>query len=198
MNKNTKIYSAIILSGVASGLIFLYFHTKFKILRVAKALIGQSEIGNNESFDSENFEKLLSKYGWNTGEAWCMYFAKAVYMETAPKRNLIDIGKTLAGNTNDSWNRIVKDDNDIWKVSEFAKIGDLVFWQMYSNGVPKAVMGNYVGGHVGIVSKVGFNDFKSIEGNTGGVTGIMVDENEHTFDYSKESGYRLLGFARLK
>jgi hypothetical protein len=70
----------------------------------------------------------------------------------------------------------------------------MVIWREYSNGQPTS------DGHAGIVKKLGFGTFTTIEGNTnvlGGPEGYIVAEKTRPIDYVNNNGLRIVGFLRF-
>jgi hypothetical protein len=203
MNKRLKI--ALIIGGVvgiASLAIFINFRSR-KIKRIAKSFKGVEEIGDNQSFSNETLQKMLKEAGWKSGEAWCMYYAKAIYQKALPR--LADkIQKELTGSTQGTWNKINSGDSEIFETITSGKprVGDIVIWKRLSDGSK---------GHAAIVTKPRSNKYPNgyttIEGNTNydpsfQGEGDLVDSLEHELKYGEANdtykGLKLLGFIRLK
>jgi hypothetical protein len=203
MNKRLKI--ALIVGGVigiASLAIFINFRSR-KIKRIAKSFKGVEEIGDNQSFSNETLQKMLKEAGWKSGEAWCMYYAKAIYQKALPR--LADkIQKELTGSTQGTWNKINSGDSEIFETITSGKprVGDIVIWRRLNDSSK---------GHAAIVTKPRSskypNGYTTIEGNTNydpsfQGEGDLVDSLEHELKYGQTNdtykGLKLLGFIRLK
>lgn len=154
-----------------------------KQIEIAKKYIGQKEKPGND-FDTDTpLGKILKDAGHKDGEAWCAYFAEAVFVETL--RHL------FSASTVTTFHNFK---NAGYEISETPKIGALVIWQRYTGGKPTWQ------GHCGIVTCVNEdNSFFSIEGNTdkaGSRTGGSVQENPHTLARVRD-GLNVLGFVKI-
>jgi hypothetical protein len=58
-----------------------------KILEVAKKYVGMKENDGNKFDENSILGQVLHKAGQKDGEAWCAYFAEAVFCEACPDRN---------------------------------------------------------------------------------------------------------------
>jgi hypothetical protein len=202
MTTKTKIFIAIGTLGVISLAVFINYRSR-KIKRIGKSFEGVAEIGDNAGFSDETLQQMLKESGWKGGEAWCMYYAKAIYKKAVPK--LADkIQKQLTGSTQGSWNDAVQGKLENFEAitSGRPKIGDIVIWQRISDSGK---------GHAGIVVKTNAkkyaNGFTSVEGNTNydpsfKGEGDLVDTIEHNLNYGEVDkiykNLRLKGFLRLK
>lgn len=198
MKQQTKIAlwvsGAILLgSAIAVGVTVLARYRKRVALR-AKDYTGIKETANNSGFQNKAFEEMMKSVGWKSSDAWCMYFAKMVWLNVYKKD--ADVLRTiLTGSTIQSYNNAVNDGNKNVIVSKEPKTGDIVIWQNYSNGSAKST------GHAGIVIKKGINTFTTIEGNTseqGAREGTTVLLKERKYNWNENNGLRLLGFIRKK
>ena len=179
----------IVLAGTG---IVLTIRRRARVKAFAKAMVGQKEVSGNMGFQNEQFERLMKEVGWNEGDQWCVYFAKLTWYEKAPEWLKPKIKKSISGSSQTTWENVSKD--PAFVVSKMPKVGDMVIWQSFKNGV-----GQW-SGHAGIVTKVGFNDFKTIEGNTndaGSREGYIVAEKDRTFNFDTNNGLRLKGFIRF-
>lgn len=191
MTKKYAIYLGSI-ALVATAIILLGWRRR--AANTAAEFIDTKEIGNNAGFADSEFEKMMRAIGWQGGEAWCMYFAKSVYLQAFPKK-AGDISRILTGSTQGSW-KAAKANPDVFKVVTDgpARVGDIVIWQSTSN--PSL-------GHAGIVLKKDSGDsFYTVEGNSGfGGTreGQGVTKSKRMLvPGTVEGGLKLLGFIRLK
>lgn len=203
MNRGLKI--TLIVGGiltVASLAIFVNYRRR-KIKRIAKSFQGVEEIGNNQSFSNEVLQNMLKEAGWKSGEAWCMYYAKAIYQRALPR--LADqIQKDLSGSTQGTWNKIKNGDSEIFETITSGKprVGDIVIWRRLNDSSK---------GHAAIVIKPNSskypNGYTTVEGNTNydpsfQGEGDLVDVLQHELKYGEPNetykGLKLLGFIRLK
>jgi hypothetical protein len=154
-----------------------------------------AEYGYNASFSNEVFQKMLEKVGWRSGESWCMYFAKAVHVETFPK-DVDKINKVLNGLTQGSFNNAKNDKSGTYKVitSGEPQKGDIAIW-VHLDDASK--------GHAAIVTSLNSNNtFNTIEGNTnqaGSREGDKVLKKVRALTYGKpmpNSTLALRGFIR--
>lgn len=187
-------YKILITAGLlatAAGLI-LTIRQRARVKAFAQATIGQKEISGNLGFQSQEFERLMKEVGWHEGDQWCVYFAKLTWYNRSPDWLKPKIKKSISGSSQQTWENVSKD--PAFVVSKIPKPGDMVIWQTYKNGV-----GEW-SGHAGIVTKVGFNDFKTIEGNTndaGSREGYTVAPKDRPFNFDVNNGLRLKGFIRF-
>jgi hypothetical protein len=190
VGRNIKI---ILLSAGITTAAFLFISWRRKAANVAARFIGINEIGNNQGFSNAVFQQMMKEVGWQSGESWCMYLAKAIYLKAFPKKAAA-IGAILTPSTQQSWKN-VKAHPEMFivldKPTDKPHVGDLVFWQSTTNAA---------NGHVGIVDHV--PNSQTIEGNTsekGVREGQGVRElTRKLVPGSVEGTLKLLGFARLK
>jgi hypothetical protein len=191
MTKKYAIYLGAIGLGVTAVLLIGW---RRRAATVAARFIDQKEIGQNSGFADAAFEKMLRDVGWQGGEAWCMYFAKSVYMQAFPNK-ADQINRVLTGSTQQSWKNAI-DNPGVFRVITDgpARKGDIVIWQSTKNPTL---------GHAGIVErKKGIDDGITVEGNSG-----LGDtrEGEGVSDKQRElvpgavmGSLKLLGFIRLR
>lgn len=186
----------IVLGGFAATTVgVVYFYNK--IAKQANSLVGVKEVGNNAGFANVTFENMMRSVGWKGGEAWCMYFAKAVYLKVLPQKAAI-INQALNGSTQQSFNNAASGKYPGFTVITSGKprVGDIVIWQRGSN---KGT------GHAGIVTAVNSSSFTTVEGNTTvnqtfAGEGDAVYKNQHPLAYGQKtpqySDLYLRGFIR--
>lgn len=172
------------------------------ILEIANDFIGQKEIAGNQGFLDKKFEGEMQSIGFEKGNSWCGYLVELVLTKGYQLLNNIDlkleVRKLFSANAVQTYNRLV---NAGWTKTTKPTPGDMVFWIKYKNGVPVKLAPEYFAGHTGIVSDVSDKNFKSIEGNTnskGEREGIEVAEKTRTYNWTSNSGLRLLGFIQPK
>jgi len=186
-NKYYLVAGAILVVGLISAY-------RWRASYFAKSWVGVNEKGFNASFSNKVFETMMKDIGWKGGEAWCMYFAKAIHYESYPK-DRAEINKLLNGSTQLSWRNVKNSDGETYRVvtSGRPRLGDIALWQN-TNDTSK--------GHAGVVIKSGGDTFTTVEGNTnagGGREGDAVMIKERPLKYNQKipnSSLKLLGFIR--
>jgi LPXTG-motif cell wall-anchored protein len=191
--KANKAYLWLGISGIIIGLGLIFaIRNRRRIVKFSESLKGQTEIAGNAGFSNTEFQALMEQIGWQPGDAWCVYFVKLVWYNMAPDFLKQKILNNVTGSTWTTWNNLNHDPN--FKVSAIPRTGDMAIWRMYSNGEPT------LDGHAGIVKKLGFGNFTTVEGNTntgGGTEGYIVAEKTRNIDYITNNGLRLVGFIRF-
>lgn len=159
-----------------------------KIAEVAKKYLGQTEKPNNAGFTDSEFERRMRKVGFQTGQAWCCYFAELVCKEALP-----DEYELLDKNFAPSATATFKNFDLLGETTKKPNIGSLAVWR-YGLGWQ---------GHIGIVSKIiDVDTFFCIEGNTndkGGREGYIVAERERKLNAPfSQKGLNLIGFIHFE
>jgi len=187
-----SILAVSVTATITVGLI-LYFRRKNRIVRYAKKFLGQEELLNNMGFVNEEFEKMLNKYGdYNTGQQWCMSFAKAVWLKKFGLRYRDKLDELMTPSTQTTWSNFENDKSGKFKTSQEPSKGAIVIWQQYENGSPQWK------GHAGIVQDFNKENFETIEGNTNAVNGIdSVSEMVRNYNWNLNNGLRLKGFISI-
>lgn len=183
----------LISAAVATGG-FLLISWRQKASNLAAQFIDIAEVGDNAGFSNAAFETMMKQVGWKGGEAWCMYFAKSIYLKAFPKK-AVDITRILSGSTQESWKNAIASP-DVFKVITDGKPqrGDIIIWQSTANDST---------GHAGIVYKKQSGDtWYTIEGNTNlekarNGQGVMK-QTRKLVPGTVEGSLKLLGFLRLK
>ena len=137
--------------------------------------------------------------GFEKGQSWCSYFAELVYkmayLTDAKKQNFVN--RMFSANAIRTFENFKK--SGMVVILNEPIIGALAVWMSYSKGEPKEIAPGWYAGHIGIVSEITKNGFKSIEGNTnaeGGREGIEVAEKQRTISHNTNNGLRLIGFIK--
>lgn len=189
-----KTWKVFVLTGGATAAIFLLVSWRQKASNLAARFIDTEEIGDNAGFSNAAFQEMMQSVGWQGGEAWCMFFAKAIYQKAFPKKRM-DITRILSGSTQTTWKNALAN-QDIFKVITDGKPqkGDIIIWQDISNPAS---------GHAGIVYKKQSGDvWYTIEGNTSlaqAQSGQGVNKKTRNLaPGAVEGNLKLLGFLRLK
>lgn len=178
--------------GVAAT---IYLMRRNRIVRFAKKFVGEEEINGNMGFVDPEFDELMREFGdFSNSQAWCMSFAKMVWIKKFGRRYVDVLDKLITPSTQTTWMNFEQDKSGKFEVSKEAKRGAIVIWQNYKNGVSEWT------GHAGIVQRVHSDKFETIEGNTndfGGREGVLVAEKTRDYDFEKTNGLRLKGFISL-
>lgn len=152
-----------------------------KQIEIAKKYIGQKELPGNYFDEKSPLGKIIIEAGHKNGEAWCAYFAEAIFVET--------LRALFSASTVQTFHNFK---NAGYEISEVPRVGALVIWQRYKDGKPTWQ------GHAGIVTKVNSDgSFISIEGNTnskGSREGDSVQEKVRQ-NIRTENGLNILGFV---
>jgi hypothetical protein len=188
-----KTYLLLGLSGVLVGIGLLFaIRGRRKIVLFSESLVGQTEIAGNAGFTNSEFQNLMQQVGWEPGDPWCVYFVKLVWYNMAPAFLKNKILSKVSGSSIQTWQNLQSDPN--FKVVDVPEAGDMAIWRYYQGGYPLEE------GHAGIVKKLGYGNFTTVEGNTndqGGSEGYIVAEKTRNFNYSETDGLRLIGFIRI-
>jgi hypothetical protein len=174
-----------------------------KIIELCYYYEGQEEIKGNAGFKDDIFQQKIEAVGWNTGQAWCSYFAELIWKEAyghfdSTVINKLD--KLFSANAVKTFENFKNSKDFKTATNQNLEPGDLVIWSYYKNNEPKKV-DIWTLGHIGIVTQVAQLFFLSMEGNTnsqGGREGIEVAEKKRSYSFYKENGLRLLGFVKPK
>lgn len=156
----------------------------------ARKYIGQKEILGNKGFQDPAFESEMREEKWQTGYAWCMVFARVVFVNSFPERSA-ELRKLFVPGVLNTFRNLR---NAAYTIDLVPQVDSLVIWAQMKDGKRTGF------GHAGIVSEVTATGFKSIEGNTsspGVREGWMVAENAHKLNYSATNGLRLIGFIKI-
>ncbi len=179
--------------GIAAS---LYFMRKNRTVRFAKKFIGEDEISGNMGFVNPEFDALMREFGdFRDSQAWCMSFAKMIWIKKFGRRYKEILDKLITPSTQTTWQNFENDKSGKFETSDKAKKGAIAIWQNYKNGTP-----NWTG-HAAIVQKVDNGTFETIEGNTndkGGREGYTVAEKERKYSWDNNNGLRLKGFIIKK
>lgn len=160
------------------------------VVETARKYIGQTEIPGNKGFNNLDFQTKMLAVGFQSGNAWCAYFAELVAKEAIPSK-FKDFDKLFSASAVTTFNNFKTAKYDI---TDYPRVGNVVIWQEQSNGKPSWT------GHVGIVTQaISKTAFKSVEGNTntdGGREGYIVAEKNRTVK-KVQNGLQVLGFIKI-
>lgn len=145
--------------------------------------------GKNVGFVDASFQTMMKAVGWKSGEAWCMYYCKLVYMQFFSFDREF-LAKHFNGSTSSTLQNVINLNNKgdkryIFLNTNTPQIGDIICLQ----------------GHVGLVQEViSPTIVKTIEGNSnlkGVREGEGVVENNRTLIVGKPSfGQMFKGYIR--
>lgn len=158
------------------------------ILNAAKKWLGVLEIGNNAGFNNVRLEKLMKAAGFVKGYNYCVWFVKAVLIQSGVNR---DILKLLNGSSQTTWQNLKKSKKvRTFKNTKHAKPGDLVFYKWVNKDWS---------GHADIFEKHGKTGFFVISGNSPTQNGKQgIARRFRKYSTLQTGNFRLLGFARIK
>lgn len=162
------------------------------IIETSFKYIGVKEIKGNAGWANKNFQSLMQRMGWKKYQAYCAYFAEAVWREAYASfdRDMEEVVERLFSASAVKTFKKFKEAG--WQISHQPEMGALAVWQKYKNG-KKTWMG-----HIGVVVDYTDNNVTTIDGNTnnrktreGGVVAkVTRGKNFNVFD-----GLVLLGFV---
>jgi hypothetical protein len=161
-----------------------------KQVDIAKKYIGMKEGAGNKFDENSILGQVLHKAGQKDGEAWCCYFAEAVFCEAFPEKNQ-ELRKLFSASTVQTYKNFVEAGYD---VHTSPKAGDLIIWQKYKAGEKQWQ------GHAGIVQSVNTDgSYFTIEGNTnseGSREGDSVQQKLRKTVF-KQDGLNVMGFITI-
>jgi hypothetical protein len=157
----------------------------------ARLYIGKREILGNKGFLDKEFEAEMVEEGFRKGYAWCMLFARVVYVNSYPE-NAKELRKLFVPGVLNTY-RNMRDAAYI--IAHLPQIDTLAIWAQVKDGKETGF------GHAGIVTALTDDGFRSIEGNTSGDgvrEGWMVRENPHKLaERLRTNGLKLKGFIHV-
>ena len=189
-----KTWKLFLISVAIAGSGFALISWRQKAGNLAAKFIDIAEVGDNAGFSNATFQQMMKSVGWKGGEAWCMYFAKSIYLNAFPNK-AAEIDKVLTGSTQQSWKNAIAHPELFKVITDGApQRGDIIIWQSITNPA---------NGHAGIAyKKQKGTTWYTIEGNTSldkarEGQGIMK-QTRTLVPGTIEGGLKLLGFIRLK
>lgn len=158
----------------------------------ARRYLGQKEIKGNAGFIDPAFQTEMVEEGFQKGYAWCMLFARVVYVNCYPEK-AIELRKLFVPGVLNTFRNLQA---AAYPIGNLPQIDSLVVWRQMKNGKQTGF------GHAGICSALHGDtyNFKSIEGNTsspGVREGWIVAENPHKLLGKVQNGLELLGFVHV-
>lgn len=189
-----KTWKFFVISAAIAGTGFLLISWRQKAANMAAKFIDIAEVGTNAGFSNATFERMMKEVGWKGGEAWCMYFAKSIYINAFKKRAL-DIVRILTGSTQQSLKNAIANP-DVFEVITDGppQKGDIIIWQSVTNPA---------NGHAGIAyNKQSGRTWYTIEGNTSGEKAregdVIAKQSRLLKQGTIEGNLKLIAFLRLK
>lgn len=178
--------------------------TLFTDFLTNRKLINQFEKrGKNVGFTDASFQAMMKSVGWRSGDAWCAYYVKLVYMSMFSFDRQY-ISKNFGGGSNSNLVNIERlndkgDTRYLASRNNDPQVGDI-----FCQGVQNFGRGQSGYGHTGIIveviDKVG-NGYKvkTIEGNTnagGSREGNKSAILTRTLEVGKKADKWMLGYIR--
>lgn len=172
-----------------------------KAIETARRFVGEKEKTGNSGFNNLELQTIMSAAGHKKGEAWCAYFAEAMFVKAYPELEGV-LREFFSGSCVRSFKNFrdgVKTKSGVKKapfnITKTPVAGSLVLWQRFRDGQPTGL------GHAGIVSEVVSETlFKSIEGNTnstGSREGDSVQIKSRTTSWT-QNGLNVMGFIIIQ
>lgn len=157
----------------------------------ARKYIGQKEIRGNKGFADPVFQIEMLEEGFQVGYAWCMLFARVIYVNCYPEK-IKELRKLMVPGVLNSYRNMRDAD---YPIGQLPQVDALVIWAQVKEGKETGF------GHAGIVSALIENGFKSIEGNTSDEhvrEGYIVRENTHKIaEKGRLNGLKLKAFIHV-
>lgn len=153
------------------------------LIETAKNFIGVKEFQDNDGAVVEMFQKAVD--GVASKEAWCAGFTMYCLNRVQEITNIKDcVFRTES--VIECWQR-----SPFTARKEEPEPGDIVLWWFFKDGQPT------MKGHMGIVTEVNADTFKTVEGNTSDGQGIVREGDgvyERTRTFKGSATFQLLGF----
>lgn len=160
-------------------------------IEIAKEFLNHKESEGNAFDENTPLGRMLKLAGHRDGEAWCAYFQEAIFCEAFPFKDK-ELRKLFSASAVKTFENFKEDGFDC---HQRPRVGDLVIWQRYENGVPTWK------GHAGVVINILSNgSFEAIEGNTnsaGSREGDSVQIKIRTLA-KRNDGLNVLGFVTIE
>lgn len=163
---------------------------------IAEKYIGITEVSGNNGWYNSNFETKMITLGWQSKQAWCMYFVQLCVEEYLSQfdSGLIErYRKCFSPSAVTTFRNFSKNYPEL--ISTKPTDNSILIFQRYNNN-----NANWRG-HGCIVSHITDNDsINTIDGNTSNVDrreGDCVGRNVWNLDWDKETGLRPMGFINL-
>jgi surface antigen len=159
-----------------------------------KELKGVAKRAQNKGFTDAAFQAMMREVGWSSGQAWCAYYVKLIYMQFFSfDRQWLD--RNFTGSAVGNFNQVAnlnraKDFRYIIVTTNTPQVSDIVVWGQVGRG------------HTGIVTEViNNNKVVSLEGNTT-LAGVREGDGSRkltrnvTVGLNNREGQRFLGYIR--
>jgi surface antigen len=159
-----------------------------------KELKSVAKRAQNKGFTDAAFQAMMREVGWSSGQAWCAYYVKLIYMQFFSfDRQWLD--RNFTGSAVGNFNQVAnlnraKDFRYITVTTNTPQVSDIVVWGQVGRG------------HTGIVTEViNNNKVVSLEGNTT-LAGVREGDGSRkltrnvTVGLNNREGKRFLGYIR--
>jgi hypothetical protein len=160
------------------------------IHEIASGYLGQREVGQNDSFENDVFQRYMTRVGWERGQAWCSYFAELCWKQAYKNSDeYFDLLDELFSASAVQTFRNFKNYN--WDVGGIPSRGALAVWQHYRKGKKTWR------GHIAIVEGFENDTITTIDGNSnsdGSSMGYEVARVKRVINIEPENGLGFLGF----
>lgn len=158
-----------------------------KVIEIAKADIGNTEIKDNGGWVNKKFEAAMRAIGWMTGWAWCASWVRKVYLQAADElwgkksENYRILKKALSHGVLKTWRNMTASPYFVKEKGTLHR-GDIGF---YDHGKGK--------GHEIIFTSGNTKEFNTIEGNT---NKAGAREGKYVMRRKRKADSKFLGFMR--
>lgn len=168
-----------------------------KAIEHAREFIGEKEKPGNAGFLNPKLQELMTDAGHKKGEAWCCYFAEAMFVKAAgdDEEKVKELRGLFSANCVQTWKNFAKSKK--YTTSQKPVPGSLVIFQRRKGNLPTTQ------GHAAIVTDVNPVNpgmFTTIEGNTnsdGSREGDSVQVKRRSLAISP-NGLNVLGFVIIE
>jgi hypothetical protein len=178
--------------------------TLFTDFLTKRKLVNQFEKrGDNKGFADASFEQMMRAVKWKSGEAWCAYYVKLIYMSMFSFDREY-LSKHLGGGSNSNLVNIerLNDKGDMRYLA--SRKNDPQVGDIFCQGVQNFGKGQSGFGHTGIVveilGKVGDGyKVRTVEGNTNAGGSREGDKSmflTRTLEVGKKADKWMLGYIR--
>ena len=183
---------------------FINQFINIKGLDEIKELKGVAKRAQNKGFTDAAFQAMMREVGWSSGQAWCAYFVKLIYMQFFSfDRDWLD--KNFTGLATGNFYQVsklnrAKDFRYITVTTNTPQVADIVVWGQVGRAIN--LPPSPPPGHTGVITEVITNNkIKTIEGNTtlAGVRegdGSRILTRNAFVGVNNSDGQRLLGYIR--
>ena len=136
-----------------------YYYKANIAVEISDSFEGIEEIGNNEGFSNQSFERMMKGVGWYKGAPWCAFSLKLIYQLAGMKTTVTGFSPTAYNK-----NHVIYTDGKLYEPIKPGDSGTLSYSKYKNNKSRyKAI------GHAFIIKKaIGNSAVITGEGNTDG------------------------------